>query len=43
MDDVDGSLSVGRFVSNIIHSFGNTTLHVPADPIEAERQFCGPP
>ena len=28
------------FFSNIVDSFGNTRLHIPADPIEAERQFC---
>ena len=40
MDDVDGSMTVGRFFSNIVDSFSNTRLHIPADPIEAERQFC---
>jgi arabinofuranosyltransferase len=40
MDGVDGGMSVGRFLSNIFDSFSNTRLHVPADPIEAEHQFC---
>jgi hypothetical protein len=43
MDDVDGEMTVGRFFSNIFDSFSNTRMHIPADPIEAERQFCGGP
>jgi len=43
MDDVDGDMTVGRFFSNIFDSFSNTRMHIPADPIEAERQFCGGP
>ena len=43
LDDVDGDMSIGRFLSNVFDSLGNTRVHVPADPIEAERQFCGGP
>ena len=37
----DAPLTVGRFVSNVFHSFGNTRMRIPADPEEAYRKFCG--
>jgi len=42
LDDVDGGLSVGGFLRNIVHSVANTRLHIPADPVVAERELCGP-
>jgi len=41
LDAVDGDMTVGRFFSNIWDSFSLTRLHVPASPLEGERQFCG--
>ncbi|HEX4819944.1 MAG TPA: hypothetical protein VFV00_07035 [Acidimicrobiales bacterium] len=38
---VDGDLTPARFLSNIWDSFSLTRLHVPASPVEGERQFCG--
>jgi arabinofuranosyltransferase len=40
MEAVNGDLTVGRFLSNIWHSVEFTRLDIPADPIQAERQFC---
>jgi arabinofuranosyltransferase len=40
MEAVNGDLTVGRFLSNIWHSVEFTRLHIPADPIAAEQEFC---
>jgi arabinofuranosyltransferase len=40
---VDDDLTPGRFLSNIWHSFDYTRLHIPANPIVAEQQWCPPP
>ena len=37
---VDGDLTPGRFLSNMWHSISDTRLHVPSDPIVAERRWC---
>ena len=37
---VDAKLTPGRFFSNIWHSVSYTRLHVPSDPIVAEREWC---
>jgi len=37
---VDAPLTPGRFFSNILHSVSYTTLHVPTDPMVAERDWC---
>lgn len=42
MDAVNEDLTPGRFLSNIWHSVSFTRLHIPADPLEAERRFCPP-
>ncbi len=38
----DAPMSVGRFVSNFVHSFGNTVVRIPPDPETAYHKFCGP-
>jgi arabinofuranosyltransferase len=38
----DGPLTLGRFVSNIAHAWGNSQLRIPANPETAYHQFCGP-
>ena len=35
-------MSVSRFWANLVGSVGRTRLEIPSDPIEAEREFCGP-
>ncbi len=35
-------LSVGAFMSNVIHSFSRTTLRIPSDPVVAEQRLCRP-
>jgi arabinofuranosyltransferase len=35
-------LTAGRFASNVLRSFENTQLRIPADPEEAYHRFCGP-
>jgi arabinofuranosyltransferase len=37
---IDEPLTPGRFLGNLWHSPTYTTLHIPADPIEAERDLC---
>jgi arabinofuranosyltransferase len=34
-------MSAGRFWDNLTGSIARTRLVIPADPIEAERKFCG--
>jgi arabinofuranosyltransferase len=36
-----GHLGLGRFMTNIIHSFSYAGITVPPDPAEAEEKFCG--
>jgi arabinofuranosyltransferase len=40
MQSVNGSMTPGRFLSNIVHSVSYTRLHVPDDPRVAEREWC---
>ena len=40
LEAIDGKLTVGRFLSNIWHSVGYTSLHVPSDPMLAEKRWC---
>lgn len=35
-------LTVGSFLSNMVHSFGWTTMRIPPDPETAYQRFCGP-
>jgi hypothetical protein len=42
LEAVDGSMTPGRFLSNMWHSFSYTRLHVPADPEVAEQLWCKP-
>jgi arabinofuranosyltransferase len=35
-----GSLGVGKFMSNIVHSFARTSLRIPSDPRLAAARFC---
>jgi arabinofuranosyltransferase len=37
---VDATMTPGRFLSNLWHSISDTRLHVPYDPIVAERRWC---
>jgi arabinofuranosyltransferase len=37
----DAPLTVGRFFSNVLHSYQNTKLRIPPDAGEANQQFCG--
>jgi arabinofuranosyltransferase len=37
---VDAKMTPGRFFSNIWHSVSYTRLHVPANPVVAEREWC---
>jgi arabinofuranosyltransferase len=37
---VDAKMTPARFFSNIWHSVSYTRLHVPSDPIVAEREWC---
>jgi arabinofuranosyltransferase len=41
MDSVNEPMSLGRFWSNLTGAVSRTSLRVPADPIQAEREFCG--
>lgn len=41
--DIHQPMTPGRFLTNLVHAPANTTLHIPLDPHEAERRFCGPP
>ena len=41
LDSVNQPMSPGRFWSNLTGSIQRTSLRVPADPIQAEREFCG--
>jgi hypothetical protein len=40
---ITARLTITQMVSNIVHSFGNTTMHFSPDPAIAERQLCGHP
>jgi arabinofuranosyltransferase len=40
MDAATKPMSVGRFLSNIVHSPSNTALKVPQDPQEAVDELC---
>ena len=40
MDRVDGSLSVGEFMGNLFHSFGDSALRIAPEPSDAVKQFC---
>ena len=35
-----GSLGIGKFMSNIVHSFAQTSLRIPSDPRTAAARFC---
>jgi arabinofuranosyltransferase len=37
---IDKPLTPGRFLDNLWHSPSYTFLHIPADPIQAERDLC---
>jgi len=37
---VDAKMTAGRFWSNLWHSISLTRLHVPSDPLVAERRWC---
>jgi arabinofuranosyltransferase len=39
-DRIRGSLSAGRFLGNIVHSFDDTRLRIAPEPADAVRQFC---
>jgi arabinofuranosyltransferase len=41
MRGIQGHLTIGKFLSNIVHAPANTTMELPLDPKEAERRFCG--
>jgi arabinofuranosyltransferase len=34
-------LTVGRFLDNLVHAFGNTLQRIPPEPRDAARYFCG--
>jgi arabinofuranosyltransferase len=38
---VGAPLTAGRFAANVLHSFENTRLRIPADPEDAFHRFCG--
>lgn len=38
--DIQRPMTPGRFLANVVSSPGNTTLDIPADPVEAEARFC---
>ena len=40
---IDEPMTPGRFLSNFWHSPSFTKLHIPADPIQAERELCPAP
>ena len=35
-------LTIGSFISNIVHSVSNSTVRIPPDPETAFHRFCGP-
>ncbi|MFL6113019.1 MAG: hypothetical protein ACJ786_16930 [Catenulispora sp.] len=41
LDSVEKPMTFGRFWSNLTGSAGRTSLRIPADPIQAEKKFCG--
>ena len=41
IEAIDEPMSVGRFLSNVWHAPEFTVLHVPRNPVQAERAFCG--
>lgn len=41
MDSVDQPMTWSRFRANLVGSPARTNLRIPADPIAAERRFCG--
>jgi arabinofuranosyltransferase len=42
LESADAPLTPQRFGRNVLRSFANTRLRIPADPEEAYRRFCGP-
>jgi len=36
----DAPLTIGRFFSNVLHSYQNTRLRIPPDAGKANQQFC---
>ncbi|MDQ1481069.1 MAG: arabinofuranosyltransferase [Actinomycetota bacterium] len=40
MQSVNGRMTAGRFLSNLVHAVSYTRLHVPDDPRVAERDWC---
>lgn len=40
MTAIDAPLTPGRFLTNIWKSFSFTRLHIPADPVRAEKDLC---
>ena len=42
LDSVGEPMSPSRFWKNLTGSADRTKLRIPADPIEAEKKFCGP-
>jgi arabinofuranosyltransferase len=41
VQSTDAPLTVGRFFSNVLHSYQNTRLRIPPDAGKANQQFCG--
>lgn len=41
LDSVRAPLTAGRFWSNLIGALARTRLVIPADPLDAELEFCG--
>jgi arabinofuranosyltransferase len=40
LEAVDAPMTAGRFLSNLWHSAGYTTMRIPTDPLVAERKWC---
>jgi arabinofuranosyltransferase len=40
IEATSGELTLGRFVSNVVHAPGMTSFRIPIDPTEARDQFC---
>ncbi|HEX6423172.1 MAG TPA: hypothetical protein VFZ79_06810 [Acidimicrobiales bacterium] len=41
IEGIRSPLTPGRFARNVLESFANTTLRVPADPRDARAELCG--
>ncbi|NUR24702.1 MAG: hypothetical protein HOV83_02425 [Catenulispora sp.] len=41
LDSIEKPMTFGRFWSNLTGSFDHTSLRIPADPVAAEKKFCG--